>query len=119
MERWNLTASEWNKGKFIEGGFELIFLPPYSPDLNPIEHLRLLMKAEWFSDFIAKTQDDLINQLINMTLSKIVVTTPRCWPTTDPFKEWAMSSKNGEKPPKNIHGGAGLRAGWSGSLNGL
>ena len=39
------------------------FLPPYSPDLNPIERLWLLIKAEWFTDFIAKTRDQLCERL--------------------------------------------------------
>ena len=30
---------------------------------NPIERLWLLIKAQWFSDFVAKTADDLIAHL--------------------------------------------------------
>jgi transposase len=40
-----------------------LYLPPYSPDLNPIERLWLLIKAEWFADFVAKSRDDLIERL--------------------------------------------------------
>ena len=54
----------WHKAKSIKWGrFESVFLPPYSPDLNPIERLWLLMKAEWFSGFIAKSMNDLVNRL--------------------------------------------------------
>jgi len=54
----------WHKSKSLDWGkFEVLYLPPYSPDLNPIERLWLLMKAEWFTDFIAKTRDQLINRL--------------------------------------------------------
>jgi len=38
-------------------------LPPYSPDLNPIERLWRLLKAEWFSDFIAKDRESLMARL--------------------------------------------------------
>ena len=56
--------ASWHKNKSINWGrFEPIFLPPYSPDLNPIEKLWLVLKAEWFSDFTAKTKDALILRL--------------------------------------------------------
>jgi transposase len=45
------------------GAFEPVFLPPYSPDLNPIERLWLLIKAEWFADFCAKTRQQLIDRI--------------------------------------------------------
>jgi transposase len=38
-------------------------LPPYSPDLNPIERLWRLLKAEWFCDFIAKDREALMLRL--------------------------------------------------------
>ncbi len=41
-----------------------LFIPPYSPDLNPIERLWLLMKGEWFSDFYAKSREELTDRLI-------------------------------------------------------
>lgn len=40
-----------------------MFLPPYSPDLNPIGGLWLLLKAEWFTGFVAKTRDELMERL--------------------------------------------------------
>lgn len=54
----------WHKAKSLNwGNFEVLFLPPYSPDLNPIERLWQLMKAEWFTDFIAKTREQLTDRL--------------------------------------------------------
>ncbi len=54
----------WHKTKSLNWGkFEVLFLPPYSPDLNPIERLWRIMKAEWFTDFIAKTRPQLIERL--------------------------------------------------------
>jgi len=54
----------WHKRKKLSwGSFEPIFLPPYSPDFNPIERLWLVIKAEWFTDFIAKDRPQLIDRL--------------------------------------------------------
>lgn len=59
-----LDNASWHKAKSIRWGrFEPLFLPPYSPDLNPIERLWLLIKAEWFTNWIAKSRDDLIDRL--------------------------------------------------------
>jgi transposase len=56
--------ASWHKRKSIDWGeFEPAFLPPYSPDYNPIERLWLLLKAEWFTDFIAKNREQLIERL--------------------------------------------------------
>ena len=56
--------ASWHKSDSLKWGkFERVFLPPYSPDLNPIEKLWLIMKAEWFSDFVAKDTDQLIDRL--------------------------------------------------------
>jgi transposase len=56
--------ASWHKSASLNwGNFERVFLPPYSPDLNPIERLWLVMKAEWFSDFIAKDRNHLIDRL--------------------------------------------------------
>jgi len=59
-----MDNASWHKSKSIRwGAFEPVYLPPYSPDLNPIERLWLLIKAEWFSDFIAKTHEALMDRL--------------------------------------------------------
>lgn len=56
--------ASWHKRKSIDWGrFEGEFLPPYSPDFNPIERLWLLIKANWFTDFIAKTREQLMQRL--------------------------------------------------------
>ena len=56
--------ASWHKGQSLDWGrFEPVFLPPYSPDLNPIERLWLVLKAEWFADFVARTQDQLLQRL--------------------------------------------------------
>jgi len=56
--------ASWHKCKSTDWGqFEPVFLPAYSPDLNPIEKLWLIIKAEWFTDFVAKTREQLIARL--------------------------------------------------------
>lgn len=61
-----LDNASWHKSKSLKlGHFERVFLPPYSPDLNPIERLWLLMKGEWFADFYAKSREELQERLID------------------------------------------------------
>ncbi|RKX28795.1 MAG: IS630 family transposase, partial [Candidatus Zixiibacteriota bacterium] len=36
---------------------------PYSPDLNPIERVWLIMKARWFNNHVCKNVDQLIDRL--------------------------------------------------------
>jgi transposase len=56
--------AKWHKKKSLTWGvFTPKYLPPYSPDLNPIERLWLLMKAQWFTDFSAKNKIALIDRL--------------------------------------------------------
>jgi len=59
-----LDNASWHKGKSLcWGRFEPLYLPAYSPDLNPIEKLWLVIKAEWFTDFVAKDLQGLIERI--------------------------------------------------------
>ncbi len=59
-----MDNASWHKSKSLKfGNFEPVYLPAYSPDFNPIERLWLLMKAEWFCDFVARDKDALIARL--------------------------------------------------------
>jgi transposase len=59
-----MDNASWHKSKSLKfGAFEPVYLPPYSPDYNPIERLWLILKAEWFADFIAKDRQALIARL--------------------------------------------------------
>jgi len=52
--------ASWHKTKSLDWGkFTPVYLPPYSPDFNPIERLWLLLKNEWFSDFVARNRHQL------------------------------------------------------------
>ena len=52
--------ASWHKSQRLNWHhFEVHYLPGYSPDFNPIERLWLRLKADFFSDFIAKSPDEL------------------------------------------------------------
>jgi len=56
--------ASWHKVKTLNWGrFEPVYLPPYSPDLNPIERLWLLVKAEWFTNWHANSREELMARL--------------------------------------------------------
>lgn len=60
-----LDNASWHKTKSLNWHhFEPEYLPPGSPDLNPIERLWLRMKADWFNGWIAKTSGQLQDRLI-------------------------------------------------------
>ena len=40
-----------------------MYLPPYSPDLNPIERIWLTMKARWFNNHVCKNEEKLLERL--------------------------------------------------------
>jgi transposase len=52
-----------------------MYLPPYSPDLNPIERIWLVMKATWFNNHVCRTLDQLIERLDQAILD--VITNPK------------------------------------------
>ena len=74
--------ASWHKSRCLTwGSFQPVFLPPYSPDLNPIERLWLLLKAEWFSDFIAKDREALtqrLDQALNWVIDRQSQNTVTC-----------------------------------------
>jgi transposase len=59
-----LDNASWHKAAHLNWHhFEPVYLPPYSPDFNPIERLWLRLKADWFWDFIARTDQELTDRL--------------------------------------------------------
>jgi transposase len=67
-----LDNASWHKAARLNWHhFEPVFLPAYSPDFNPIERLWLRLKADWFWDFIARTEEELTNRLCSALKSFI------------------------------------------------
>lgn len=59
-----LDNASWHKAQRLDWHhFEPQFLPPYSPDFNPIERLWLRLKCDYFTDFIAQTGQELQDHL--------------------------------------------------------
>ena len=52
-------------------GARVAFLPPYSPDLNPIERIWLVMKARWFNNHVCRDRQALIERLDKAILDVI------------------------------------------------
>lgn len=64
--------ASWHKRKSLNWhGWEVMYLPPYSPDLNPIERIWLVMKATWFNNYICRTMEQLIERLDQAILDVI------------------------------------------------
>jgi transposase len=60
-----LDNASWHNAKCLKWHhFEPIYLHPYNTGYNPIERIWMGMKADFFSDFIAKTPDQLNARLI-------------------------------------------------------
>jgi transposase len=69
--------ASWHRVKSLNwGALEVVFLPPYSPDFNPIERLWLRLKSDYFFDFIAKSHDTLIQRL-EFALCELMTQAPR------------------------------------------
>ncbi len=58
-----LDNATWHKRKKLNWHFfEPLYLPPYSPDFNPIERIWLLMKAEHFANIHCRNKAALIER---------------------------------------------------------
>ncbi len=59
-----MDNASWHKVKKMNWHFfEPMYLPPYSPDLNPIEVIWLLLKANWFPNLHCKTKEELSKRI--------------------------------------------------------
>ena len=67
-----MDNASWHKRSSLDfHGYEPKYLPPYSPDLNPIERIWLLMKQRWFNNVHCKNHDQLIDHLTKSLLDVI------------------------------------------------
>jgi len=59
-----LDNATWHRSKTLNWHrWQPMYLPPYSPDFNPIERIWLVMKANWFNNYVCKNVDQLIDRL--------------------------------------------------------
>jgi len=67
-----LDNAAWHRRKSTQWhAWEPMYLPPYSPDLNPIERIWLVMKARWFNNYICRSVDQLLDRLDHAILDVI------------------------------------------------
>lgn len=60
-----LDNASWHKSNKLNWhNITPLFLPPYSPDLNPIERLWACVKSNFFADWFAKSHEELTQRLI-------------------------------------------------------
>ena len=57
-------SNKWHK-------WEAMYLPPYSPDLNPIEQIWRVLKNKWFNNHICRNVDQLIDRIDEAILDVI------------------------------------------------
>ena len=48
-----------------------MYLPQYSPDLNPIQRIWITMKARWFNNYVCKNEEKLLERLDQAILDVI------------------------------------------------
>jgi len=67
-----LDNASWHKKKTLDfHGWQPKFLPPYSPDYNPIERIWNTMKARWFNNHVCKNTQQLMDRLDQAILDVI------------------------------------------------
>ena len=67
-----MDQAAWHKAKALEipVNIKLLNLPPYSPELNPTEHLWEDMREKWFPNLVFKSiaavEDTLVKGLVSL-----------------------------------------------------
>jgi len=64
--------ASWHKKKTLNWyALQPMFLPAYSPDLNPIERIWLTMKTRWFNNYVCRDVDQMIDRLDQASLDVV------------------------------------------------
>lgn len=67
-----MDSASWHKSPALElpGNMKVAFLPPYSPELNPTEHLWECIRENWFPNKTFKSmnavEDTLMDALVSL-----------------------------------------------------
>lgn len=65
-----MDNASWHKAKSLNWhGIDHDYLPPYSPDFNPIERLWLRIKADFFTDWVARKPIELTQRVTKAILA--------------------------------------------------
>ena len=66
-----LDGAGWHKNQSIalRPNLRLVFLPPYSPELNPVEHLWDDLREKYFHNRVFSSLDALEDQLVTALLA--------------------------------------------------
>lgn len=61
-----MDQAGWHKSKqlSIPRNIQIVYLPPYSPELNPVERFWRFLKKEVLHNFVYESLDELINKLL-------------------------------------------------------
>lgn len=60
-----MDNASWHRAKVLDfHHFEPVYLPPYSPDFNPIERFWLRLKTDFFADFFTRDGSELEERII-------------------------------------------------------
>ncbi|MDI6783987.1 MAG: IS630 family transposase [bacterium] len=62
-----IDGAGWHKAKDLKipENIKLIYLPPYSPELNPVEHLWEEIKEKWFTNLVFEDINAVENNLVD------------------------------------------------------
>ena len=72
LRKWIMDNASWHKRKTTNWhNWQPMYLPPYSPDLNPIERIWLTMKARGFNNPVCKNEEKLLERLDQAILDVI------------------------------------------------
>src|SRR3954452_5013724 len=66
-----LDGAGWHKAKRLQvpATMRLVFLPPWSPQLNPVEHLWEEVREKWFANYLFSNLKAVERQLVRGLIS--------------------------------------------------